>query len=249
VTAQAVPRNRGVLIPALIVLAMLGVMIGLGFWQLERLAWKEGLIATLGQRLSAPPVSLPSHAQWRTLSASTDEFTRVTLRGHYIPSTEARVYSGGTSLRDDIKGPGYFAFAPLRLADGSVVVVNRGHVSNPSPDASLKPIGVSRGAVELDGVLRWPEQPAMLITPYSERQDLWFVRDQRAMAARYGWGDVAPFYIDLESPAPPGGTPRPGPLTVKLRNDHFGYALTWFGLAAVLLVVFVVWAKNRRFKS
>ena len=87
-------------------------------------------------------------------------------------------------------------------------------------------------AIDIVGALRWPEQPGWFVTPYSERQDLWFARDHRAMAARYGWGEVAPFYVEMESPAPPGGVPRPGPLTVKLRNDHFGYALTWFGLAA-----------------
>ena len=92
--------------------------------------------------------------------------------------------------------------------------------------------------LDIVGALRWPEQPGWFVTPYSERQDLWFARDHRAMAARYGWGEVAPFYIEQESPAPPGGVPRPGPLTVKLRNDHLGYALTWFGLAAVLLVSF-----------
>ena len=97
-------------------------------------------------------------------------------------------------------------------------------------------VRVPDGAVEIVGVLRWPERAGLFVTPYSERQDLWIVRDHHAMAARYGWGDVAPFYIELESPAPPGGVPRPGPLTVKLRNDHLGYALTWFGLAAVLLL-------------
>ena len=76
------------------------------------------------------------------------------------------------------------------------------------------------GAVDIVGVLRWPEQPGSFVAPYSERQDLWFVRDHRAMAARYGWGEVAPFYVEMESPAPAGGVPRPGRLTVKLRNDH-----------------------------
>jgi len=101
-------------------------------------------------------------------------------------------------------------------------------------------------AVAIVGALRWPEQPGWFVAPYSERQDLWFARDHRAMADRYGWGDVAPFYIEMESPAPPGGVPRPGSLTVKLRNEHLGYALTWFGLAAVLLVVFGFWAARRR---
>ena len=66
----------------------------------------------------------------------------------------------------------------------------------------------------------------------------WFVRDQRAMAKALDWGEVAPFYVDQESPVPAGGVPKPGPLKPQLRNDHLGYALTWFGLAAGLAVCF-----------
>ena len=241
--------RRSLRVPGLVALAAFAVLIALGVWQLERRAWKEGLIATLAERLAAPPVSFPPRERWQNLEPAADEFRRVAMRASFSPGSEARIYSGGAGLRDDVKGPGYFAFAPARLADGSTVVVNRGHVDNPNPDASLKPIGVSDAAVDLVGVIRWPEQPGWFVAPYSERQDLWFARDHRAMAARYGWGAVAPFYVEQESPAPPGGVPRPGALTVKLRNDHFGYAMTWFGLAAVLVVVFGFWAVSRERRS
>ena len=65
------------------------------------------------------------------------------------------------------------------------------------------------------------------------------------MAAAKGWGEVAPFYVDEESPAPPGGLPRPGTLKVNLPNDHFQYALTWFGLAGVIVVMFGIWLATR----
>ena len=125
-------------------------------------------------------------------------------------------------------------------------MVNRGYVDNPNPDASLKPIAVPDGAVEIVGVLRWPEQPGWFVTPYSERQDLWFVRDHRCRwlaALRLGRGGAV-----LHRAGKPGAARRraaAGPLTVKLRNDHLGYALTWFGLAAVLLGVFGFWARSR----
>jgi cytochrome oxidase assembly protein ShyY1 len=226
--------------------ATFSILIALGVWQLQRKDWKENLIATLAERMSAAPSLLPPRTEWQNLTPAADEFRRVRMRAQFDPNREARVYSGGAGLRDDVKTPGYFAFAPARLVDGSSVVVNRGHVDNPNPDASLKPIAVPDNAVDIVGVLRWPEPPGWFVSLYSERQDLWFARDHRAMAERYGWGDVAPFYIEMESPAPAGGVPRPGKLTVKLRNDHFGYALTWFGLAAVLVGVFGFWAVRRR---
>jgi cytochrome oxidase assembly protein ShyY1 len=196
--------------------------------------------------MSAQPEPLMPRERWGNLAPALDEFRRVTVHGVFSPGREGRVYSGGAGLREDVKGAGYFTFSPLRLANGSSVVVNRGHVDNSNPDASLKPIALPDAAVEIVGALRWPEPPGLFVAPYSERQNLWFVRDYLAMASRYGWGEVAPFYIEMESPAPAGGVPRPGKLTVKLRNDHLGYAMTWFGLAAVLLGVFAFWLRSRR---
>ena len=73
------------------------------------------------------------------------------------------------------------------------------------------------------------------------------MRDHREMAKLKHWGDrVAPFYIEQESPVPSGGLPRPGKLSVKLRNDHLGYALTWFGLAAALVIIFALFALRQR---
>jgi surfeit locus 1 family protein len=231
--------------PSLVALAALIVLSGLGFWQLERKAWKEALIDTLDQRLAAQPVALPPRARWAGLDPANDEFRRVRLRVEFLAGREGRVYSGGSGLREDIKGPGYFAFAPARLADGSVVVVDRGFVANVRPDASLAPIGLAESALDLVGVMRWPEPSGWFVAAHSAGEDLWFVRDHAAMAALYDWGMVAPFYIDQEAPVPVGGVPRPALLKVNLRNEHLQYALTWFGLALVLAIAFSFWVRGR----
>ena len=239
------PR-RGLVVPSLLALASFVALLGLGHWQLERKAWKENLIDTIGARLAAPPVALPPPARWMGLDPADDEFRRVFFRAEFLRGKEGRVYTGGSGLREDIKGPGYFAFAPARLADGSVVVVNRGYVANPHPDASLGPIGLGDGAADVVGVMRWPEEPGWFVTAYDAKEDLWLIRDQVAMAARYGWGAVAPFYVDQEAPVPAGGVPRPAPLRANLRNEHLQYALTWFGLATVLAIAFGFWVRSGR---
>jgi surfeit locus 1 family protein len=246
VRAGARRRPGGLLLFGALALTACATFVALGTWQLERKAWKEALIATLDQRLAAPAVPLPPRARWAGLDAAADEFRRIMLRAEFLPGREGRVYTGGSGLREDIKGPGYFAFAPARLADGSVVVINRGYVANPHPDAALRPLALPDGAVEIVGVLRWPEAPTAFVTAHDVREDLWFVRDQLAMAAAYGWGAVAPFYLDQEAPVPAGGVPRPAPLKVNLRNEHLQYALTWYGLAAVLAIAFAIWIRNRR---
>jgi surfeit locus 1 family protein len=246
VIAAAGTRRRagGLLLFGALALAAFCTLIGLGTWQLERKAWKEALIDTIEQRVTASPAAVPPRERWASLDPAADEFRRLSLRGEFLPGREGRVYAVGSGLREDIKGPGYFAFAPVRLADGSIVVVNRGYVANAQPDASLSPIGLAAGPVDLVGAMRWPEAPGWFVTGHDPRADLWFARDHLAIAAVYDWGQVAPFYIDLEAPVPAGGVPRPSQLKVNLRNEHLQYALTWFGLAAVLAIVFAIWVRN-----
>jgi cytochrome oxidase assembly protein ShyY1 len=216
------------------------ILISLGMWQLQRKTWKEGLIATMQARLAIAPAELPPPATWPELTAAESEFRRVKLHADFLPVPDTYVYVAGSALRDDIKEPGYFVFRPARLPNGRTVVVNRGYV--PLEHTAQSPAGL----LEITGYLRWPEPPSWFIPSSSGNSDTWFVRDQVAMAKARGWGEVAPFYIDQEAPVPPGGLPRPARLTVMLRDDHFGYALTWFGLAAVLAGVFGAWWVSQR---
>lgn len=218
----------------------LALLIGLGLWQLDRKVWKETLIAAMDERLAAAPVELPPPATWPQLTPDNAEFRRVKLRADFLPVRDTYAYVAGSALRNDIKEPGYFVFRPARLADGRVVVVNRGYV--PLDHTEQSPAGPQ----EISGYLRFPEKGTPFTSASDDSGDTWFVRDQRAMAAARGWGEVAPFYIDQETPRPAGGLPRPASLTVNLRNDHLGYALTWFGLAATLAGVFAAWLIARR---
>jgi surfeit locus 1 family protein len=138
-------------------------------------------------------------------------------------------------------------FSPARLSGGSLVVVNRGFVPEGRQDLKTRPDGEPEGVADIVGVMRWPE-PRGAFTPNDEPgKSLWFARDPAAMAAAKGWGDVAPFYIDQEAPAPAGGLPRAGPLKVNLPNNHLQYAVTWYGLAAVLVVASLLfWRSWRR---
>jgi cytochrome oxidase assembly protein ShyY1 len=228
-------RRRGLLIPSLVVLAALIVLIGLGSWQLERKAWKEALIATMDERLSASPVTLPPLSEWSELNPGSAEFRRVKFRAHFVEGQGVFVYVAGSALRDDIKEPGYFAFQPARLENGGTVVVNRGYVPL---DQNLS---WPNGTGDVVGYMRWPEARSWFLSDGGASSDTWFVRDQRSMATAKGWGQVAPFYVDQESPMPASRVPRPGPLRVNLRNDHLQYALTWYGLALVLVGVFTAW--------
>jgi surfeit locus 1 family protein len=232
--------RQGVLIPSLAAAVALAILVSLGLWQLDRLKWKEGLIATLEQRLAAPPVALPPLAAWPQLTAASDEFLRVSLTAEFRNDREALVYTGGSTLREATGGPGYWVFAPAGLSDGSLVMVNRGFVPDGKQDPAARPAGQVAGPISMIGVLRWPEQPGLFTPNHDPARNIWFARDSAAMAAAQGIG-AAPFYVELESPDPPGGLPRAGRLQPNLPNSHFGYALTWLGLAAVLVGVYAAW--------
>jgi surfeit locus 1 family protein len=236
-------RPRSLLVPGLLTLAAFMVLVGLGTWQLQRKAWKEALIDTLTLRLGAAPVDLPSQESWARLNAKHDEFRRVRFRARM--QDEALVYTIGSVLRSDVSGPGYWVFAPAELDDGNVVVINRGFVPEGRQDPRTRAEGQAAGPVDVVGVMRWPEQRSWYTPRDDPVRNVWFVRDHLAIAAAKGLSNVAPFFIDQEAPVPAGGLPRPGPLKINLRNDHFQYALTWYGLATVLVFVFAAWAWRR----
>ena len=237
------PKKRGGLIePTVFVLACLAILIGLGVWQLDRKAWKENLIASLQARLSRPAESLPPREAWPRLNPEGAEYSHVTFPAEFIAGEQALVYTAGSAFRPDVQGAGYWVFAPARLAGGSIVVVNRGFLPLAQKDAAIAP---PSGSVDIAGVLRWPEKPGAF-TPANEPQNnLWYVRDPAAIAAAKKWDAAAPFYIDQESPAPPGGLPKVGRLVVALPDNHLQYAITWFGLALGLAGVYVTWLAGR----
>ena len=247
-------RPRGRFGFGLFTLAMVALFVGLGLWQLQRRAEKHALIAALTERLAAPPVPLPQPAQWSALTAGKDEFRHVSFTATYPRLPDAMVYSAGSAVRDDISGPGTWAFLPARLPGGETVVINAGFVANTMQDRGVQDRAVARlvtgQPVTLTGYIRFPETAGWLTPAENPDKRLWFARDHLAMAHRLGWGqggsEIAPFYIDLEAPVPENGIPKPGPLDVHLRDDHMQYAITWFALAGAVAIAFAVWWRGRR---
>ena len=248
-----VARRRGSLGFAIVTLAMVATCLGLGIWQLQRRVEKHALIAALDERLAAAPAALPAQAQWSALTPAKDEFRRVHFTATYARLPDVMVYSSGSAVRDDISGPGTWAFLPAQT-DGAIVAVNTGFVQNTMQDRAQQDRAVGRlvtgEPAKLTGYLRFPEAAGTLTPSENVSKRLWFTRDHLAMARALGWGEggktIAPFYVDLESPVPESGIPKPGPLKVRLKDDHMQYAITWFGLAGVIAIAFGVWWRAQR---
>jgi surfeit locus 1 family protein len=247
-------RGRGVAGFGAFTLVMVALFVGLGVWQLQRRIEKHALIAALTERLAAAPGVLPVPSQWTALAPERDEFRRVSFLATYEPRPDAMVYSSGSAVRDDISGPGTWAFLPARLPGAETIVVNAGFVQNTMQDRTQQDRAVTQlithEPVMLTGYIRFPETAGTLTPPENPAKRLWFTRDHLAMARVLGWSEggrpVAPFYIDLEQPVPASGVPKPGPLQVHLKDDHLQYAITWFALAGAVVIAFGVWMRGQR---
>lgn len=235
---------RKLVAPAAAAVIGFAVLLNLGFWQMNRLAWKEDLIAKVTRATSDAPVPSPTPEEWRQLSPE-DDYRRVFVQGTFLPG-EAFYYIALPDPKGPFGGPGVMVYSPFRSQDGWVLMVNRGFLPQDLPaDLRQKVLRPSAGPVRLTGLLRLDERPVWT-TPAPDRDEsLWFARDTASMAAFLGAdiGRLAPFSIDLEQNfTPADGLPQAGETIVTFKNDHLGYALTWFGLAATLLGVFLAYA-------
>ena len=234
---------RRLALPFALALAVFALLCGLGVWQLERRAWKEDLLARIHARTTAAPEALPPPAGWAALAPDAYDYRHVSLRGTFDHTKEALVFRGSGDGKPGGAGPGYLVLAPLHLASGGTVIVNRGFVPLAKREPASRAAGQIIGEVEVTGLMRPPE-PRNSFTPADiPATGEWYTRDPALIAAHFAIADAAPFTLDADAvPAPPGGLPAGGATVTDVPDNHLSYALTWFGLAIGLLGVFAVFA-------
>lgn len=233
--------SRSLLGPAIATLVALAILLSLGVWQLQRRAWKDGLIAQIEARAHGAPGEIVPESAWASWRAAHDEFRRVRLAGIFLHDLEAPVH-GLTAGSGGRAAQGYFVFTPLKRPDGSVVIVNRGFVPTDLRDPAARGPGQVTGEVVVTGLVRASEASRLFVPENDPFRNEWFTRDVGAMADAKGLSRVAPFIVDADATANPGGWPKGGQTRLSIPNDHLTYALTWFGLALTLLGVFGAWA-------
>ena len=238
-------RLRSLLWPGLFTLLGLAILIGLGVWQLDRLAWKEGLIAEVSARAAAPPIPAPPEADWAKLAPDDYEYRHVRLEGVYEFARQVLVFRALDDPRGRFGGPGYLVLTPLRLADGAYVIVNRGFVPQDQRDRFAVPADRASGEVATTGLMRSSESRTWFTPSDDPARGQWFTRDPAAIAATLKLARAAPFTIDADATGGPGDLPQGGETILAFPNNHLGYAFTWFGMALALAGVFCTYAVTR----
>lgn len=229
-------RFQPTLAATLVALPALLVLLGLGVWQLQRLAWKESLIAERTAALAAPAVELPANAEAR----GDLEFHIVRVSGRFLHDHELHV--GSKTWKGRV---GFHIVTPFELTDGRVVLVDRGWVPPALRASAARKADRPEGLLSLEAILRgagW--KGSSWFQPENDpAANYWLWIDSAAMLAQAGVSPdraITGFYLQLVGPSEDGGYPaRPAPV-VELRNDHLQYAITWFALAGVLLVIYLL---------
>lgn len=230
--------------PLAATLAALAILLSLGFWQLERKAWKEELLRQIETRAHEAPGAIVPESGWPRWRAADDEFRHVRLEGTLLPDRLIAL-NGLAELRARQATQGFYFFAPLKLADGSHVMVNLGFAPAELRDAALASLRSKPPQAHVTGLVRAPETRGLFMPENDPAREAWWVRDLDDMGRARGLDRLAPFYVDADATPASEGWPRGGQTQLTLRNHHLEYALTWFGLAAALLGVFAVFARKR----
>ncbi|WP_245458987.1 SURF1 family protein [Rhizobium sp. CCGE531] len=227
---------------ALLLLVALVILIGLGTWQVERLQWKEGLLADIAARKDAPAVPL-SAIEAMAASGGDIEYRVVTAAGHYLNDKERHflaTYDGD---------PGFHVYTPLQLDDGRYVFVNRGFVPSEAKAPEKRRQGQLAGERTVIGLARakLAGQPSGM--PDNDfAKNIFYWKDLDVMTSSVGLpkDKVLPFFIDADKTPNPQGLPIGGVTIIDLPNNHLQYAVTWYGLAVALVaIVAISWWRKR----
>lgn len=224
-------------------LLALAVLLALGTWQVNRLAWKNELVSTIDSRINAPPLPLAEVEGFHDLRRDI-EYMPVVASGRFDHAHEQYFFATHNGQS------GWYVYTPLALSDGRHLFVNRGFVPYDRREPAERSAGQVEGTVEIVGLARSvpAEKPSWLVPENQPEKNTYYWKDLAAMTARAGLdpATVVPFYVDAARGEVPGGLPVGGVTMVSLPNSHLQYAVTWYGLAAALIGVYVALVLRRR---
>lgn len=210
----------------------------LGTWQVQRLQWKSALIAERqAQRDAAPLAGLPAN-----FDPAQHEFRKVRVSGRFLHAKE--MYLAARSFRGN---PGYHIVTPFAVAaagDGTILV-NRGWVPIERKEPDSRKPGQAEGETTVEGYLRVPPPQGWFQPDNEPGKNFWFFVDVPAMARHAALAEVKPYILEAGPAENRGGYPIGGQTRFELPNDHLQYAITWYSMAVIGLVIYLLFHRRR----
>jgi surfeit locus 1 family protein len=222
--------------PTLFTVPAFLILIGLGTWQIERLGWKEALIAERKAGLEAP-VTIWADAKDRLAELA---WRRVAVPGRFLNDREFLL--AARSLNGN---PGFHVVTPFAAEDGSVVIIDRGWIPLDRKAPATREAGRPESWLIAVGVVRPAPQKTWLTPDNHPGDTIWYWIDLPTVAGAVGGGRVlTTAYLEADATPNPGGLPIGGQTRIDLPNDHLQYAITWYALAVALVVIYVVYHRQ-----
>lgn len=234
---RAPRRGRGkgkAILTGVLFLIALAILLSLGTWQLQRLFWKEQLLADMAARRVAAPVAL---AEIETMAKKGEdiEYRPVTVSGVFANNKERHFFATWRGQT------GYHVYTPLQLADGRFLFVNRGFTPFEAKEPEMRKQGQLTGEQTVTGLARarLGEKPSSIVPDNDLAKNIFYWKDLDTMASSAGLPKdrVVPFFVDAGDALNPKGLPIGAVTQFDLPNNHLQYAVTWYGLAAALVGV------------
>jgi surfeit locus 1 family protein len=218
----------------------LALLLSLGVWQLRRLAWKQDLIARYEAAMASDPMPL-SVAIERSLAGESIAGLKVKAAGRFASREPLRLLAARPG------GASWTLIHGFEQDQGMAVLVNRGAVAD---GAVVQP--APQGTVDITGYVVWHDRGRGLFDGDNDvAGNRWYWWDMAAMRSQFTLTGASPgdMVIDLAAGSPGTEGLSVDPPKANLRNNHLGYAITWFGLAAALAVMTVLFLRSQRQES
>ncbi|MEH6402268.1 MAG: SURF1 family protein [Sneathiella sp.] len=227
--------------PTVMTVPVVGIMLALCIWQLDRYSWKVDLVDRLTEQLAAAPTELPVGPfdldEWG--------YRRVILTGTFQHDKEIHLFAHAVKGRK-----GFQIITPFIRSDNKgAVLVNRGWVPEEKKTAGSRKEGLAQGIVTISGVIRKPWEKAYSFLPASDAAaNVWLYGELSEMAEHVGL-DVSPTFVELDDAPVAGGWPLGGQTRVSVPNNHIEYFITWLGLAGAMAFIYVLFGFSRATKQ
>lgn len=223
-------------IPTVITIAGLILLLSLGTWQMNRLEWKRSIIKEINENSALPPIDLTSGAG----DIEKYKYRRIKVRGEFLHDKEIHLFMGPKAERGR---PGYDILTPLKTDEGEYVLIDRGWVNSDIKSPDNRPETLVKGPVEIEGVIHMGESPGRFTPENDVAKNLWFWIDLDKIE-NYAGINLQNFYVRALKKDKKNVYPIASDEFIKVRNDHLQYAITWYSLAIILLVIYFLYSRE-----
>lgn len=214
-------------VPALLILLYLGT------WQIARMQWKEALIADFTARATAQAITPPLAQE-----AAEMQYQRLRVTGQWMHEAEVQLI--GRTFEGTA---GYHVITPMQLTDGRILLMNRGWVSQDYRRPESRPSTLKSGLVTVEAITRLKRQKGYFVPENNPEGDDWFTLNIPDIKAHHNLGDnvIMTYSGDVLRPEGDYVLPIGAAVDINIPNDHWQYALTWYGIAMGLIGVYAAW--------